>query len=284
MGFSVVNYLGKGVDAALIGWRWGAAPLGLYGNARKLMQLPLTQVSAPVAQVAVPALSRIPDDAARYRAAYVRLVEKLLLLAMPGVAYLIAVSDWMVALLLGPQWTECAALFAILGIGALIEPLCSSFGWLLISQGRSREMFLLGACDAALRFGAIALALPFGVRGVAVGVVARLVVIVPLSVLVVGRRGPVPARDLARALVAPLSGALAAFGAAAAVRLLVAPASPVTGVLLCGAAAVFAALITLWATRSGRRALKDALSSVADLRRPSPEAPSPRREEELSAR
>ena len=67
MAFNVVNYAGKSVDPALLGWRWGPIPVGTYGNARKLMQLPITQLSAPVSQVALPALSRIPDDPARYR-------------------------------------------------------------------------------------------------------------------------------------------------------------------------------------------------------------------------
>ncbi len=295
MGFNIVNYLGKSVDPALLGWRWGPIPVGLYGNARKLMQLPITQVNAPVTQVALPALSRIRDDPVRYRAAYVRLVEKLLILAMPGVAFLIATSDWFVALLLGPQWSESSRLFAILGIGALLEPICNSSGWLLISQGRSREMLAMGVSDAALRFGLIALALPWGATGVAVAVVARLALSCPLSILVAGRKGPVSARDMARTLVAPGAAAFAAFAAALLVRLLLTPSSAVAGLLLSAAAAVPAALLVLWRTRSGRRALEDALRSLAELRRPSPATPGlgssddamppppPSREEEVAA-
>lgn len=284
MGYNIVNYLGKSVDPALLGWRWGAIPVGFFGNARKLMQLPITQVSVPVTQVALPALSRIPDDPARYRAAYLRLVDKMLLLAMPVVAYLIAVSDWFVALLLGPQWGESSRLFAILGIGALLEPICNSAGWLLISQGRSREMLVVGISDAALRFGLIALLLPWGATGVAVAVVARLALSFPLSLLVAGRRGPVTFADMARTLVAPGAAAIAAFAAASAVRLLAAPSSATAGLLLSGAAAAPAALLVLWATRSGRRALRDAFASLSELRRPSPAAPSPSREEELTPR
>jgi PST family polysaccharide transporter len=277
MGFNAVNYLGKSADMALLGWRWGAIPVGFYGNARKLMQLPITQVSAPVTQVALPALSRIVGDPARYRAAYVRLVEKMLLLAMPGIACLIATSDWLVAILLGPQWAESGRLFAILGVAALLEPICNSAGWLLISQGRSKEMLAMGACDAALRFGLIAVALPWGATGVAAAVVLRLAVAFPLSILVAGRRGPVNAIDMLRTLVAPGAAAGAAFAAALLVRSVFAPLSPVPGLLFCGLASAASALLVLWATRSGRRALRDAVRSVADLRRP---APATAREEE----
>lgn len=275
MGFNVVNYLGKSLDPALLGWRWGPVPVGLYGNARKLMQLPLTQVSAPVQQVALPALSRIAGEPERYRAAYVRLAEKTLLLAMPGIAYLVATSDWVVALLLGPKWAEAAGLFAILGIGALVEPVCSSVGWLLVSQGRSKEMVALGVLDAATRFGLVAAALPFGAKGVAAAVVLRLAVSGPLTILVGGRRGPVRAKDIAKTAVAPLAAAAAAFLAALLARTIV--SAPVAGLLVSALLAAPAALLVLWATRSGRRALKDAASSLRELRREP-------REEELANR
>jgi PST family polysaccharide transporter len=281
-GSSVVNYLGKSVDAALLGWRWGPTPVGLFGNARRLMQLPITQLHAPVMQVALPALSRIAHDPERYRAAYLRLVDKLLLLAMPGVACLIATADWFVALLLGPQWTESGRLFAILGIGALVEPLCSTTGWLLISQGRLREMLLAGVCDAALRFALVALALPWGATGVAAAVVLRLLVTAPLSFLITGSRGPVRTRDIVRTLPAPAAASGAAFAAAAAVRAFAGTLSPLLGLMLAALAAGSAALLTLYSTRSGRRALRDAFASLGGLVRPSPAAPSPSSREDLA--
>ena len=87
-GFNLVSYFSKGIDSLLLGWRWGATPLGLYGNARRLMQLPVTQLNAPMTQVAIPALSRVVDQPERYRLAYVRFVEKIQLVALPGVAFL----------------------------------------------------------------------------------------------------------------------------------------------------------------------------------------------------
>jgi hypothetical protein len=85
---------------------------------------------------------------------------------------------------------------------------------------------------------------------------------------------------MARTLVAPGAAALAAFGAAAAARWMLAPSAAVAGLLLCGVFAAPAALLALYGTRSGRRALQDALRSLADLRRPSPPAPLPSAEQE----
>jgi hypothetical protein len=99
---------------------------------------------------------------------------------------------------------------------------------------------------------------------VAVAVVARLLVSAPLVLLVAGRKGPVRARDMARTLVAPAAAAAAAFVAAVGARLLLAPSSPLTGLLLSAAFAAPAALLVLRATRSGRRALRDALAVVTE--------------------
>ena len=266
MGFNTVNYLGKSVDNLLLGWRWGAASVGFYSNARRLMQLPVTQLNTPVTQVAVPALSRIADQPARYRAAYLRFVDKILLVALPGVAFLIASSDWLVAVLLGPQWGESARIFAILGAAALVEPLMSTAGWLFISQGRGRELMHLGITDACVRFGLVAAALPWGATGVAVAVAARLLVISPLICLLAGRHSPVAAKDIVRPAIAPAAVAVAVFAAVALLR----PAlDGAAAWLALGLSFTLAAVVTLLGLlffRSTRRALTDVRDSILELR------------------
>jgi len=46
--------LNRNADNVLIGWYWGAAPLGLYSRAYNLLMLPVRQLSVPAASVAVP--------------------------------------------------------------------------------------------------------------------------------------------------------------------------------------------------------------------------------------
>ncbi|MHC4549497.1 MAG: lipopolysaccharide biosynthesis protein [Planctomycetota bacterium] len=264
-GFNLVNYFSRSADSLLLGWRWGAQPLGFYANARRLMQLPLTQLNAPMTQVAIPALSRVADQAARYRAAYLRFVDKILLLALPGIAFLIATSDWLVAVLLGPQWGESAHLLAILGVGALLEPLGSTTGWLLISQGRTREMLRLALVDAPLRFGLVAAALPWGASGVAVAVAVRTFVYFPLLCLVVGRKGPVRARDICKPAVAPALAAAGVLAALLAFRTWVVFSAPLAALAASLAVAMAVALTILVALPAGRGALTDLRDSLVQM-------------------
>jgi PST family polysaccharide transporter len=267
-GFNLLNYFSKAADHLLLGWRWGRQPLGLYHNARRLMQLPLTQLNAPMTQVALPALSRVADQPDRYRAAYVRFVDKILLLALPGIAFLIATSDWLVAVLLGPQWGESAQILAILGFSALLEPLANTTGWLLISQGRTRELLHLGVIGTVLRFGLIALALPWGANGVAVAVAVRAFVVFPIICYVVGRRGPVRALDILRPAVAPAIAAVGVFALLFALRWAVPLPSALASLVISfflAAAASFAILVAL---PSGRGALTDLRDSLLQTLRP----------------
>src|SRR6185436_19537976 len=110
-GFSVINYFSRNLDSLLLGKVWGATQLGLYNRAYQLMMLPIEQVNEPITSVAIPALSRIKDDDQRYRQAYLRMLEKIAMFTMPGIAFMMATSDWIVRVVLGPQWSATSRIF-----------------------------------------------------------------------------------------------------------------------------------------------------------------------------
>ena len=66
--------LNRSADTVLIGWHWGAGPLGLYSRAYNLLMLPVRQLGAPARSVAIPAFSRVQDDPERLARYYLRTV------------------------------------------------------------------------------------------------------------------------------------------------------------------------------------------------------------------
>jgi O-antigen/teichoic acid export membrane protein len=76
-GFSVANYFARNFDNLLIRKYWAPEQLGLYTRAYQLLLLPIQLVSAPIAEVAVPALCRLIDQPQRYRHAYLRILESI---------------------------------------------------------------------------------------------------------------------------------------------------------------------------------------------------------------
>src|SRR6266550_4509535 len=139
-GYGTVNYFSKNADNLLIGRFFGPRQLGLYNKAAQLVGLPTDQVHEPVMAVTVPALSRLADSPERYRKAYLRIMEKVLMLVMPAVALLIVSSDWIVSIVLGAQWKEAGPILVFMSIAGLFQPVINTAGSVLVTQGRGRHL------------------------------------------------------------------------------------------------------------------------------------------------
>jgi PST family polysaccharide transporter len=266
-GFATINFFARNLDNLLIGRFWGAQQLGLYSRAYQLMMLPIDQINEPITTVAVPSLSRLMDSPEDYRRAYIRMLEKIAFLTMPAVAVMIASADWIIAIVLGPQWREVAPLLQILGVAALIQPIGNTTGWLFITQGRTDEMFKMSMWAGPVMMISIIIGLPWGAVGVATSYIVGHIGGTPLLYWYVCRRGPVRARDFYRTI-APFVLA-SSIGLAGALwfrhsRPLV---TGVVGILVCLAITLLTFLAILGLLPSGRSALRDAAISLQLLRR-----------------
>lgn len=218
-GFNVMTYFARNLDNALIGKFWGAYQLGLYSRAYQMLLMPMAQINTPLAAVAVPALSRLSDSPARYRAAYLKILEKIAMISMPGVVFMIATSDWLVLVLLGNQWRGTGRIFMLLGLAAMIQPITKSALWLFTTQGRARELFHWGLISGAVAVSSILAGLPWGATGVAASYAATdLCVSTPLLFWYVGRSGPVRAGDFYRTIAPAVCAALCSLAALLAGR------------------------------------------------------------------
>jgi PST family polysaccharide transporter len=270
-GFSIVNYFARNLDNLLIGRFWGSQQLGLYARAYQLLMLPLEQINTPIVSVAMPALSRLADDPERYRAAYLRLLEKIALLTMPLMAFMIATSDWLVLLLLGPKWSGVSPIFALLGIAGLVQPILSTGGVLYLTQGRSHHMFQWGLIGSSIIIASFLVGLPWGALGVAAAYSTIFpLIMMPLVFWFVGREGPVRARDLYKTSAPFLAAAVSALFVALALRRLLAITVPIVGIVVCAIAIAITALAVLMMTTRGRAALQDSITSVMMLVRRAP--------------
>lgn len=265
-GFGFINYFARNLDNLLIGKFWGSQQLGLYAKAYQLLLLPIEQINAPIAAVALPALSRLTDSPERYRLAYMRVLEKVAILTMPGIAFMIATSDWIVRIVLGPQWKEAGWIFAILGIAGLIQPIGSTAGWLFITQNRTRHMFQWGFVSSSIIIVSIVAGLPWGARGVALSYSLTFVLVVaPLLFWFVGREGPVRSRDFYVTIAPALSAAICVLATLMLMRRWIVVGHAITGLVMAFGIAAVVTLLVLLALPRGREALLDFRSSAALL-------------------
>ena len=198
-GYNLINYAGTNLDSVLIGKLGGSVALGLFDRATKLVAAPIWQISLPVARVAVSLLSRLHAQADRYRHAYLRMLQGLLLATVPAVVCIAMTSHQFVPMLLGPAWTDAAPIVTWLAVATAFAPLSISSYWLFLSQNRVGEQ-LMYVC---IKTGIAVLALLVGLRGGALGVAesyAGFAILVHGSLLWgATRQGPVSHGDVLRA-------------------------------------------------------------------------------------
>lgn len=262
-GYALINYVSKNCDNLIIGRAFGPQLLGLYTKAVQLLNLPTEQINEPIASVAIPALSRLADSPERYRQAYLRIIEKVLMVTMPAVILMLATADWLVLMILGPQWGDSARIFVFMGIAGLFAPVSLTGGWLLVSQGRVRDMLRWSLINAPISILSIIAGLPWGVVGVAASFsLGRVLVANPLLYWFVGRSGPVRMADFYR-LLAPFTGAsLFSLLACLLFRRFVEVTNPLIGFVACGIIVAVTTPLFLALMPAGRKALVDIKNSM----------------------
>lgn len=262
-GFSIVNYFARNLDNMLIGKFWGSEQLGLYAKAYQLLLLPIDQINTPVAAVAVPALSRLKESPERYRQAYLRIIEKIAMLTMPGMALLIATSDWVVLTVLGPQWSGAARIFTLLGIVGLVQPIANTTGWLFISQGRTHHMFQWGLIGSTIIIVGIIIGLPWGAVGVAASYSAiTLFVATPLLFWFVCREGPVRTVDFYRTMAPPACASIFVLSGLLILRRWIPQFKPIVGLGVGFMVALVITLLIFAVLPRGRKSLQDLKQSL----------------------
>jgi O-antigen/teichoic acid export membrane protein len=265
----ILMYLGSNIDNILIGRFFGPGPLGQYSRAYSLLMLPLQLIASPLASVAMPALSRLRHEPARFRKALLSMQEVIALIMMPSVAFMIGTADWLIRIVLGPQWDDAAQLFAILGLAALTESLGNAAYCLLTVQGRSDRLLQWGILATIATVFAIVAGLPWGPRGVAIGYsITSVLIRTPLLFWIAGTVSAVHTSDFYRVIAPFMFASIMVLGALTWFRWQVAITEPVSGLLGAAAVAVPTYLIIIWMLPPGRQALLDLRDNLTLLREP----------------
>ncbi|TAM83893.1 MAG: lipopolysaccharide biosynthesis protein [Acidobacteria bacterium] len=166
-GHFTVNYFARNMDNVLVGWRFGAGPLGFYKKAYDLFALSSNQLVSPLAVVAVAALSRLKDDAAQYRRYFLRSLALLAFVGMGVGADLCLVGKDLIRVVLGPGWDEAGRIFVFFGPGIGVMLLYYTHGWIHLSIGTANRWFRWGMIEFGVTALLFILGLAWGPVGIA---------------------------------------------------------------------------------------------------------------------
>ena len=207
-GFRFMNYFARNADNILIGKFIGMEPLGLYSRAYQLLMMPINQIRAPLDHVALPALSSLRHTPERYVKYYQRLLEIYILTIMPLTLLCALEADFLVRLLLGPQWIGTVTVFRILAIAGLIQAISTTRGMVMISSGHTKRYFYWGLFNSLMMIISFVVGLPFGIEGVAIAyTIANYIILIP-SLLYCFHGTPVTLALFLRAFYSPLVAVL----------------------------------------------------------------------------
>lgn len=264
---NLAGYLNMTLDNVMIGAVLGRVVLGLYDRAWKLAVQPLSQIQAPFHRVAVPALSRLVDDPARYRQAFAQMTQAMLVVVAPAMIFAGLLARPLIGFVLGERWLPGAPIFAWLCLGAVLTPVNAATFWLFVSQARAREQMVFGTAAAVVNVSAYACGLPWGIAAVAmVSALSVYLIQTPMLVWAAVREGPVGRAAMLHLLVPNgVAGAVTAVALWQARQVFA--IAGVVPLALAALAALAIYLATLCCFAHNRALLRDLLLLTRALRR-----------------
>jgi len=161
------NYAARNIDNLLVGWRFNAQALGFYKKAYDLFALSAGQFVAPLANVAVSALSKVKRDRLEFQRLFLRAVAILSFVGMGLGAILTLIGKDVIRVLLGSRWDTAGSIFTFFGPGIGIMFLYYASGWVHLSIGRADRWFRWTLVEFVFTSLSFVVGLAWGPAGVA---------------------------------------------------------------------------------------------------------------------
>jgi PST family polysaccharide transporter len=132
-------YLYSNADFAIVGRVLDKVTLGGYGFAWTIASIPVTRISALVAQVTPAIFSAVQNDKPEFRRYVLKLTEGLALITFPFAMGLALVSHEFVMVALGEKWRVAVVPLQLLSFYAGIRAVTTLHSQVLQYAGRSRD-------------------------------------------------------------------------------------------------------------------------------------------------
>ncbi|MGL4340271.1 MAG: lipopolysaccharide biosynthesis protein [Rhodoglobus sp.] len=181
-GAQLLAYASRNVDSIVIGGRFGPESLGLYNRAFQLMLLPLHQINAPSTRVALPILSKLQDQPARF-AAFVSFGQVIMLNVVSLIlAFCGAQAFAIISVALGQQWLASVPIFQVLLIAGFFQTANYVVYWVFLSRGLTRSNLMFSLATRPAMVVLILVGSNWGVHGVAWAYAISVALMWPLGV------------------------------------------------------------------------------------------------------
>jgi O-antigen/teichoic acid export membrane protein len=140
VGLGIVIFLLTQGDFALVGRVVGATMLGFYQLARRISNVPATEIAHVISAVTFPAYSKIQDNIPKLREAYLMVLEVTALIAAPVAGAIFVLAPEITSLFFGEKWLPAAVAMRVLAIWGCLGAIESTAEPALIAVGKPRTV------------------------------------------------------------------------------------------------------------------------------------------------
>lgn len=187
-GFGVFDYVFTNLDNIVVAKLLGPSALGIYQNAYKLSTAPLSEVNDIFYKVMFPTYVKILHD--KKRVTFLLLWHSVAV----GIAAILlglgvyAFAPQLVAILLGPAWSEAVPAVRVLAFLGMIRAISFAFNSLFMAQGKQKYVtIMIGVGMFALAVTIVPFVMWFGLVGAGYSAVISALVSLPIAVFFILR-------------------------------------------------------------------------------------------------
>jgi len=167
-GFTMTDYVTQSADRLVIGYVYGAGPLGYFQNAFNIYSNLLSIMTEPLHNIAVSGLSKLRNNVEELKRSWTTALSSLSFFSAGVFAVLAVTAQDFVVILLGQKWAPAGPLLCIFAVRGIAHSIERTLGWLHVAAGDSRRWMRWGFVSAACQLLALLAGLPFGITGIAV--------------------------------------------------------------------------------------------------------------------
>ncbi|HEX8276670.1 MAG TPA: oligosaccharide flippase family protein [Longimicrobiaceae bacterium] len=166
---TTINYWSRNAGNLLIARFVGAAPLGEYNLAQRVVSIPIQLLGSALGPTLHPTYAIIGGDLPRLRSAHSHFLQLTGILSFSVAAVLGLTADRLIPLLWGPQWTASVALVYPMLPVAAVQPVNALSGPLYLARDRTGLLVRITVLNGAAVLAGMAVGLRWGAWGVAWG-------------------------------------------------------------------------------------------------------------------
>jgi len=171
-----LNYSANQGDYFVVGRIMGSEALGLYTRAYQLMMLPAKYFGQVLTVVLFPVMAKLQDKRQQLTKTYLAGIAMVTLVSAPLGVLMITTASEIVAVILGPKWSDTVIPFQILALGVVARGSYKIDDALARALGVMYQRSVRDAIYAAAVILGALIGLRWGLAGVAIGVLGAVVI------------------------------------------------------------------------------------------------------------